>query len=259
MKKIKLQRDCIFLSAHLDDAVFSCGGLISALAGQGKNVSVVTLFTRVIKGKNTNFNRGFVTRCGFSSEIALYKKMARKDKLALGILGSKSLHLGFIDAAWRQKSNLNKLETTLQKIYPEISFLYPTAKNIFSGKIVDKRVMLRKINKKLQSIVNKPGNASLFIPLGIGNHVDHLLTRESGQFLSNNLYYYEDFPYNYNFTNKKEKKMEINKQIKALGLNLIYQHQKNFEKKSKAIMLYPDSYNLFPGKIIPKVNERYYQ
>ena len=45
MVSLKQRKKHIFLSAHLDDAVFSCGGLIAKAVSLGCPVEVVTLYT----------------------------------------------------------------------------------------------------------------------------------------------------------------------------------------------------------------------
>lgn len=259
MRARKLKNTCIFLSAHLDDAVLSCGGLISSLAGKRKKIIVATIFTKAIKGKNSGFTKEFLNNCGFSDETLFFKKRLKEDKEAVKYLGGEVMHLGFVDAAWRQKPKLSKFERLTSNFYPGATFLYPRDKVVFSVNIVDSKAFLKKIKNKVEGLLNREKQSSLFVPLGIGKHVDHIITRKLGESLTGNLFYYEDFPYNYDFISEKRKKETVNEVINSLELCLSFEYVDSFRKKIKSIKLYPDSSALFSGNKIPKVPERYYQ
>jgi hypothetical protein len=47
----------------------------------------------------------------------------------------------------------------------------------------------------MREVVREAGARVLFAPLGIGRHVDHLITRRAAQYLGLGTVYYSDFPY----------------------------------------------------------------
>ena len=75
----------IYLSAHLDDAILSCGGMIKDQTQSGKSVEIWTLFTEVQDGKPADS----------------YLMRMQEDREACEFLGAKYLHLGHKDAFGR--------------------------------------------------------------------------------------------------------------------------------------------------------------
>lgn len=146
----------VFLSPHLDDAVFSCGGLIAKLAQSGERVLIVNIFSEY--GGNSD-------RRTEESRVA--------DFLNIDIE-----YLGESDAVFRRKS-------------------YQSLLRMFSSVDFADRASLPGLASKLNTLLQGISYDTIYVPLGIGWHVDHLLTNELGQLICEELKicYYEDAPY----------------------------------------------------------------
>lgn len=176
--------DAIYLSPHLDDAVYSCGARLFSQIKAGKRVLVITFFTATPPDENlTEFTRELKTRWGDISDINALRRS--EDLAAAMLLGFTSLHLPFSDCVYRQGGQ-------------DIQALYPTVERIF-GDIHPAEVELpaRLCTLFQESLPDWP-NSTLFAPLAAGHHVDHLLVRLVAfilQRLGGTVRFYEDYPY----------------------------------------------------------------
>lgn len=159
----------VFLSPHLDDAVFSCSGEIQKLSKEGK-VIVVNVFTNF----PTSTKRGGVVlgpeRYLEEASVASFLKF---DHLNLGdIYGS------MIDASLRHKH-------------------YKTLSNIFRSPYREDLEQFGQLEKNINDILETISFDTLYVPLGVGWHVDHELVFRVGKNWSKrkNVLFYEDVPY----------------------------------------------------------------
>lgn len=170
----------IFLSPHLDDAVFSCGGLISFLSGNGIDVEIWTIFSDQEEDPEcfTEFVRSLHTR--WQSGDHPYEFRKREDATACKIVGARQVHFGYLDCVYRVlpesgKPVITSNEELLQGIRPEESYL------------------VRKITSRLQKRLTE---SSIWVcPLGLGNHMDHQITRQAAEKVRQMMLYYADLPY----------------------------------------------------------------
>lgn len=166
----------LFISPHLDDVALSCSKSVSALRRQGFDTMVVTLFS-------TSDNP---TRIGNRPwEKVSYEERKREDLKACESLGAKALYMDFLDAPYRlQKfSKFNSLFLSSPKNYPQL---------------------IKDLAEKIRALIDKHRPLKIFAPLGIGWHIDHLLTFEAIYSLKTNpkfadveFYFYEDRPYTF--------------------------------------------------------------
>lgn len=151
----------IYLSAHLDDAVLSCGGLIYDQIQKGIQVEIWTVFS------------------GTPNEEQKEKCTVRKleDTEAALLLGANTLHFDFIDAIYRLSPDFPKLyETVFSPVHPYDQQLVPAIA------LAIKR--------------NELPSDELFCPLALGGHVDHVIVRQAREFIGGlPITYYIDFPY----------------------------------------------------------------
>lgn len=154
----------VIVSPHLDDAVFSCGGMIAQTAAQGP-VLVVNLFTRYL---------GEVRARGVVLSDVRYKEEADAARL----LGFESISLGELDVSFR---------------HPH----YKSLGNIFRPPIPDDLAWLPELRARLVSFLAGIRFDTLYLPLGIGWHVNHLLTFALAPAWPEpqRLRFYEDLPY----------------------------------------------------------------
>ena len=161
----------LFLSPHLDDAVWSCGGRIAQLTRRGAKVVVATVFSGLLdRQPNDGWRR-----------IANNWFRANENRAALRVLGAESLNLGFIEAALRRKHGEE--------------FIYPTLASVLNSEYSAGELILPFLVKDI-SLLLRDAWESINVPVAIGTHVDHVLVRQAAeQATDKRLTYYEDFPY----------------------------------------------------------------
>jgi LmbE family N-acetylglucosaminyl deacetylase len=154
----------VFISPHLDDAVFSCGAMIDKLRQEGP-VLVLNLFTRYLS--DLKIHGAVLGTERYLEEIN-----------AARLLGFESLNLDELDAPfrrapYRQLGNL---------------FRHPTAADI---------AWLPSLRTRLLDSLAQFDYSQVFVPLGIGWHVDHILSYLAFEPWADQskLLYYEDAPY----------------------------------------------------------------
>ena len=161
-------RKYLIISPHLDDAVLSCGASMAHWASEGNEVVVATVFTS----------------CGDYSDgmNALYKKRRQQDREAIAKLGCKHIHLGFIDAPFRNNNYHN---------FSTILFHHETVEDDFDD-------LKEKIEQSIKSLIDSFCPDNLLFPLGVGGHIDHNIVYWSSLQVAplvRQLTYYEDLPY----------------------------------------------------------------
>lgn len=154
----------VFVSPHLDDAVFSCAGEIAERVKEGP-VLVLNLFTRYLADVKI---RG----------VVLGDERYQEETDAARFLGYESRNLGELDVTFRREP-------------------YRSLGNIFRPPIAEDLAWLPELRGKIFDMLAGLDFDRLYVPLGIGWHVDHVLTHQvfepwAGQA---KLYYYEDTPY----------------------------------------------------------------
>jgi hypothetical protein len=150
----------IFLSAHPDDAVLSCGGLIFDDSAEGVQTEVWTFM------------------CGAAKDIPKehFTTRIEEDFLAVRSLGAKPVHYGYLDALYREK--------------PDGSKLYG---GVFSHLDPQDTGTIESISKLIY--MNKEEGDKFMCPLAVGDHVDHVIVRRALELLHLPITYYTDFPY----------------------------------------------------------------
>ena len=178
----------LFLSPHLDDAVLSCGGYISKLTLAGEKVVIATFFTADITEDEpiSWLARRNLRAWSLAESRSPFAERCREDIAAARRLGVETIHLGLLDALYRRKDDGTFF-------YPKKTVGVPLDKE-------DKAMMGGTIQELLREIAKRystSDNLGLFAPLGIGEHVDHVLLRSSAEavFGQESLTYYEEIPY----------------------------------------------------------------
>ena len=165
----------LFISPHLDDAVFSCGATIARLVESGSDVTVLTVFTGDVA-----FPTGFALECqtgkGLAPDADYMALRRQEDRAALKIMGVSSvIHWPFLEAPYRG---------------------YNSPPELFAG-LREGDDVWRNIRRELEGLGSANGQLPfdcVFGPQGLGNHVDHLqVIRALGGF--ENVSWYRDTPY----------------------------------------------------------------
>jgi LmbE family N-acetylglucosaminyl deacetylase len=154
----------VFISPHLDDAVFSCGGRIAQLVKEGP-VLVLNLFTRYLADLKIH-----------GAVMGAQRHQEERD--AAEFLGFESRSLGELDAPFRRKA-------------------YRKLGNLFHPPCQQDLDWLPGLRAKLFGMLSEIEFETLYVPLGIGWHVDHVLTYLAFESWPGKwpLQYYEDAPY----------------------------------------------------------------
>lgn len=116
----------LFISTHLDDAVFSCGKLISVI----ENPTVLTVFGGVPDAEN--IVTAYDQKSGFSSAKEAVEARNSENQTALALLGAKNITLDFVENQYDQTNNyadlvkeLNKHIQEYDEIYIPLGLLHP--------------------------------------------------------------------------------------------------------------------------------------
>lgn len=170
--------DRIYLSPHLDDAVFSCGGRIHREVDEGRSVLIATVATAEAPGRLSGYAARYHRR-GRLGEEAMERRR-EEDREAARRLGAETLHLGLPDAMYRAGPGGDR------PLYPRLAALLGRPR---TGDPM--RPLLR------QALERLPESELLLLPFAIGGHVDHRLTRGVAETTcaGREVAYWEDFPY----------------------------------------------------------------
>ncbi len=232
-------KEIFVISPHFDDAVLSVGTLLYSLKGTS-NVTVINVFSKGHEGPYTLSAKKFLLKCGFRSAQDMYRKRDIEDKEALNNICAKQINLGFTDAIFRTK----KEKSLLSIFWAEFNHIYPTYRFHILKKISKSDYVIKPLRKLLKKHISK--NSIIFVPLGIGNHVDHVIARKVSEKLFKNVIYYSDFPYNL-YSNNLASVPQNYKGIEVKVKKTIKTKQINFYSSQIT--------SLFPNGIIPTHTE----
>ncbi|MFJ7339755.1 PIG-L deacetylase family protein [Streptomyces sp. NPDC101110] len=187
----------VVLSPHLDDAVLSCGGLMSHAAGRTQ-VRVVTFFTEADAPPYTLSGRRYLRQVGRRNADRLYRERRAEDREVMERLGVDWHHLGLSDCLFRRKPGASGGRNGwVSHVLPESSYIYPTYRlHIAAGRISPHDTYtLGRVRASLEQLAS-PAHTVLLAPSGVGGHVDHVLVRTAAELSGRPVVYYSDFPYN---------------------------------------------------------------
>ena len=176
----QLPSAAIFLSPHYDDVVLSCGGTVARLADGGPTPVVVTIFAGAILDELlTEFASWKHARWGIDSVDDVQAQRQAEDLDAGAILGCRMRWLGYPDAIYRANRYASDAE------------LFGTVHSTEAG-------LIDLIAGEIRSLPEWRDHITIYVPLGVGDHVDHQLIYAVGQRLAVSgarVFAYEDCPY----------------------------------------------------------------
>jgi LmbE family N-acetylglucosaminyl deacetylase len=164
----------LVLSPHLDDAVFSCGGLMAQLADAGWRSVMATAFTATVLPAT-----GFALACqldkGLGPDVDYMALRREEDRAAAAILGVADLRwLDLPEAPHRG---------------------YASAPALFGAIQADDAVW-RPLADRIAAMAEELQPDLVLAPQGLGNHVDHRqMIRAVQQVAPRHLAFYRDTPY----------------------------------------------------------------
>lgn len=149
------------LSPHIDDAIWSLGGVLHALAEAGCDITLVSIFSHTIY---------VYDEVRPPAEATAIRKA--EDYTAVRQAGLKEVvFMDFPDGVLRDRPTSRVLDPTYQT----------------------PPYLLDVVRASLEKII--PPAATLLIPAGFGGHMDHLTTRRVGLLLEGHKVLYADLPY----------------------------------------------------------------
>jgi LmbE family N-acetylglucosaminyl deacetylase len=179
----------LFVSPHLDDAVLSCGALLTQLA-RTCPVTVLTVFSSARPPAKWALGaRKDLRKHGITDAEKYFENRRAEDIEVLKEANASWIHLGLTDALFRLVG-----ETTGKEIgraaYPTFRF------DAALGRVAPSDSSLaEKVGVKVKEVAVANGTTAVFAPLGVGRHVDHVITRNAVVASGINAVYYSDFPY----------------------------------------------------------------
>ena len=179
----------VIMSPHLDDAVLSCGALLAHLVRRCP-VTVVTVFTAAAPPPWSLSARRQLRALGVADAEDFFEQRRAEDTKVLAEIGAEVVHLGLRDALFRRVGEVadGQAGTRQRPAYP--AFRFDAAR----GRIAAADARLT--DDVAVAIGAMAGDARLVLaPLGVGRHVDHLITRAATRDLAPRTVYYSDFPY----------------------------------------------------------------
>src|SRR3989338_645415 len=236
----------LFVSPHLDDALLSCGGLLSYLAKKN-TVTVATVFTEAHNQQSNLSIRRFLKLSSERDSLILFQKRRKEDAGLISSLGANSVHLGFTDALYRLRPGRDWWGRKIG----DLNFIYP----LFSWQLKRGRVsdldkpLEEQIAHEIRRLVKE--KTVILAPTGIGRHMDHLLIRRVCEKYFPETIFWSDFPYNVRGNQFFSDLADRGYQILGWGENL--------DRKVELIkMLKTQVRLLFPDGNIPKVPEYHF-
>lgn len=167
----------IYISPHLDDAIYSAGGLIYDQVQAGTPVEIWTIMSKVPeRAELSSYAKAIHQRWGTSSAEETIQVRRAENETASAILGAENRYLGFVDSLYRTDEHGRTLYTS--------SFL-PV--NEYEQNLPNQ--IAKTISKNLQ-----PGDR-LVCPLALGGHVDHVIALKAVEKLALKPFYIADIPY----------------------------------------------------------------
>ena len=172
--------DAIYLSPHLDDITLSCGGQVFQQTHAGKRVLVVTITAGdPPQAAVSSYAQSLHDRWALVTDAVAARRA--EDQAANAILGADTLHWSLPDCIYRYHPTTD-------------APLYRSDPDIFGELNPAEYPLVVSLSEQMAAL---PAHQQLYVPLTIGHHVDHQLTRLAAEqaYPSARLCYYEDYPY----------------------------------------------------------------
>lgn len=182
--------DHIYLSPHLDDAALSCGGQIFQRTSAGQAVLIVTITAVDAPADDLSptaadlHERWAASAQGELDAAEIVAQRRAEDEQAARILGADVLHWPYFDCIYRRHPE------TGQALYDSTPALFGPVDPSDSSLVDELAGAMATL--KMGTLAEA---ARVYAPLGVGNHVDHQLTRAAAERAFSGLLYYEEYPY----------------------------------------------------------------
>lgn len=152
----------LFLSPHYDDAVYSCGGTIHQLCAANAQVTIATLMGGAPPNPPPDSPIVRTLHARWEAGADPVGTRRQEDATAATQLGASVKHHNIPDCIYRTDPHTH-------------AALYPTERHLWNNIHPQDPAL-----KHLSGIRLHPDATHIYIPLGVGGHVDHLIVREYG-------------------------------------------------------------------------------
>jgi LmbE family N-acetylglucosaminyl deacetylase len=170
----------VYLAPHLDDVTFSCGGLLWEQSQRGDNVEVWTICAGdPPEGPLSALAKTLHENWGTGRETPSLRRA--EDEKACAVLSVKARHFEFPDCIYRRNP------ATGEPVYSSSAAIFGPLSQI------ERDGLVAKVSQAIRAAL--PLEATLAVPVTLGNHVDHQLVRAAAEALRRPLIYYADYPY----------------------------------------------------------------
>jgi LmbE family N-acetylglucosaminyl deacetylase len=170
----------LFIQPHYDDVPLSCGGTLALLAEDGLGPRMVTVFAgELVDEMVGEFAAWKHKRWKVADAEQVQAVRRQEDAEAARTLGSSVRWLGLPDAIYRGER-------------------YKSDPELFGALKGEELELAAHLAEELRHLPEWRDDMQVFVPLGIGFHVDHQLVFEAGRHLASagvKVFAYEDCPY----------------------------------------------------------------
>ncbi len=183
-----------YFSPHLDDAAFSCGGLIWEQVKAGEIIHIWTIFAGdPPEGLLSDFAEELQSRWQGGRESISRRR--QEDIIACERIGASYRHLTYQDCIYRGGIRPAYESERQQGIERDgkNEFYYPSHASLFGPIHPAEICLIEQLSQELADML--PEAVQLVCPLTLGDHVDHKLTRAAVEKLGCRVWYYADYPY----------------------------------------------------------------
>jgi LmbE family N-acetylglucosaminyl deacetylase len=168
----------VYLSPHYDDAVLSCGGLISEQVKAGETVEIWTIFSgNPPSGPLSAYALEHHQRWGVADD--LIKLRRTEDQAACAVVGATPRYFDLPDCIYRR--------------LPDGEALIKGRADLFAPVNQGESSLISFITRLLEENI-RPADR-LVCPLTAGGHVDHRVVRNAVEALPRSAWFYADYPY----------------------------------------------------------------
>lgn len=170
----------LFLQPHYDDVALSCGATVARYARAGCAPALVTVFaSEVVHAMVGDFAAWKHARWQLHDVDAVVDTRRREDAAAAQVLGATLRWLGLPDAIYRVGR-------------------YRSDAELYGPLREEEKALASHLAQELKHLPEWREGNQVFVPLGVGSHVDHQLVFEAGRCLAAfgvQVWAYEDLPY----------------------------------------------------------------
>ncbi|MGH8902247.1 MAG: PIG-L deacetylase family protein [Egibacteraceae bacterium] len=151
------------VSPHLDDAAFSAGAVIAHLILRGVDVHVFTFFAGLPRSGLSSIAQDFHRSCGLPDDASAVEHRRREDLAAISALGAQPHYGDLPEALYRRQV--------------DGSWLCQHSRAIFDTRLASEPELGQEMEAALANLCDQLRPQLLLTCAGIGEHVDHRLTR----------------------------------------------------------------------------------